>query len=231
VTLIEGPEKTKFLVPEQHIPDQDDSIAALENGLIQEGRAPVLAAGQDDVVHLVSHLRDATDVLEPVNEAIQQGQSDPAALQGAFKYVQVMIPHCEAHLARMQNDVSRAKEYKLFQEQLLQLVAFSGKLRGALKEAVRAVQTQRDQQQTATSLDALTQAKIQAVQSGAQQAAIKTQSQIQNQNIKTLANVRQKALSHAVNTQLTIAKTASDIQMKQNAANSAPNVLDSKIGK
>lgn len=231
VTLIEGPEKTKRYAPKTYIANEDDSIAALENGLIADGRAPVIASGQDDVVHLTSHFQDATDTLEPVSEAIQQDQKDPAQLQEAFKYVSTGAPHWEAHLTRLQNDPARQKEAKLFQEQFLHLVGFSGKLRAALKEAMREQQIAQEQQQQATALDAVTQAKVRAIDAGTAMDAAKTQSQIQNQTAKTVAGIQHKTVATAVDVGLKKDKTAAEIRIARNKANTTPNVLDSKLNK
>src|SRR6185369_5500190 len=122
----------------QYIPTEDDSIAALENGLIADGRAPVLSSGQDDVAHLTIHFQDAADTLEPVSEAIQAGQNDPQQLQDAYTYVSTGAPHWQAHLARLANDPARKQQADLFKAQFLHLVGFSGKLRAAIKEAQRA---------------------------------------------------------------------------------------------
>lgn len=213
VTTIEGPEKTERYAPRNYIPNQDDSIAALENGLIQEGRVPVIASGQDDVVHLTSHFQDAQQVLTPMAQGIESGQQlPPEDLQDAYKYSQVMIPHMEAHIARLQNDPMRKGQAKLFQDQLRQLTAFDGKLRASLYQAIRDQQVQMEQQQQATALSALDQAKVQSIQTQTQLAAQKTQSQIQNQNLKTLHSIRLKSLKQGVDMNLDVAKTSSDIR-------------------
>jgi len=230
VTTIEGPEKTNRYAPRQYIPDQDDSIAALENGLIQEGRSPVIATGQDDVVHLTSHLRDAGDTLSPIQQAIDGGQQlDPAQLQDAYEYSQVMIPHVEAHIARLQNDPMRKDQGRLFQDQFRQLTAFDGKLRAELFDAIRQQQVQMQQQQQATALSALDSAKVQSVQTQTALATQKTQSQIQNQALKTVHGIRQKAVKQAADIQFDAAKTAADIRNQRNKALTVPSELSARI--
>jgi len=230
VTTIEGPEKTERYAPRQYIPNQDDSIAALENGLIQEGRAPVIASGQDDVVHLNSHFQDAQDTLGPVSQAIDQGQqTDPAQLQEVYKYSQIMIPHMEAHIARLQNDPMRKGQGRLFQDQLRQLVAFDGKLRAELYAAIRQQQLDVEQQQQATALGALDQAKVSSIQTMTDLAAKKTQSQIDNQNLKTIHKLRLDAVKSGVGMQLDTAKTAADIRNQRNKALAVPRELSQKI--
>ncbi len=229
VTTIEGPEKTERYAPRQYIPNQDDSIAALENGLIQEGRAPVIATGQDDVVHVTSHLQDAGDTFGPVERAMQNNQADPQMLSDALKYAQVMVPHVQAHIVRLQGDPMRKGQAKVFEEQLRQVVAFSGQLYREVRNAIHEQQLAADQQQQATALGALDQAKVQSVQTGTALAAQKVQSQIQNQNLKTVHGIRQKAVKQSVDIQLDAAKTAADIRNARNKALATPRELDAKI--
>ncbi len=227
VTTIEGPEKTSRYAPREYIPNQDDSIAALENGLMHTGGTPVIASGQDDVVHLTSHLQDAQQTLQPIAQGIQQGQQgDPQALQTAYQYTQVAIPHMEAHIARLQNDPMRKQQGKLFQDQLRQLTSFDGQLRSELYAAIRDQQVQAEQQAQASSLSALDQAKVQSIQTQTQLAAAKTKSQIDNQTAKTIHGLRLKSLKQGVDLNLDTARTAHDMNL--NAATTAADIRNQK---
>jgi len=213
VTTIEGPEKTERYAPRTYIPNQDDSIAALENGLMTQGIPPVIASGQDDVVHLNTHFQFLQETLGPVSQAIEsQQQMPPEALQATYKTSQTAIPHMEAHIARLQNDPMRKGQAKLFQDQLRQLTAFDGKLRAALFDAIRQQQVQAEQAQQASSLSALDQAKVASIQTQTQLAAAKTKSQIDNQTAKTIHGLRLKSLKEGVNMNLDVARTTSDIR-------------------
>lgn len=231
VTTIEGPEKTERYAPRDHILDDQDWQVAVENDMIANGRAPVIATGQDDVIHLGGHFQDSQDTLGPVADAMQQGQNDPAALQEAFQYVQVMLPHCQAHIGRLQNDPMRKEQGRLFEEQFNQLVGFSGKLRGVLIQAIKQQEMERDQMAQATALSALDQARVESVQTQTALAAKKTQSQIENQTLKTVHGLRQKAVKQSVDIQLDAARTAADIRMKRNKALAMPSERDAKIKK
>ncbi len=213
VTTIEGPEKTERYVPREYIPNQDDSIAALENGNFINGVPPVISSGQDDVVHLDSHFNFLQQMLGPLAQAIQSGQQvPPDQLQDAYKTSQTAIPHMEAHIARLQGDPMRKQQAKLFQDQLRQLTAFDGKLRATLYEAIREQQIEAEQNQQATSLSALDAARVQSVQTQTALAAAKTQSQIRNQNLKTLHSIRMKSLKQGVDMNLDVAQTSADIR-------------------
>lgn len=213
VTTIEGPEKTERYAPRTYIPNEDDSIATLENGLMTQGIPPVISTGQDDVVHLNTHFQFLQQTLAPVSQAMDsQQQLPPDQLQATYKTSQTAIPHMEAHIARIQNDPMRKGQAKLFQDQLRQLTAFDQKLRIALFDALRQQQVQAEQAQQATALSALDQAKVQSIQTQTQLAAAKTQSQIQNQTAKTIHGLRLKSLKEGVNMNLDVASTAADIR-------------------
>lgn len=229
VTTIEGPEKTERYAPRTYIPNQDDSIAALENGLMTQGISPVIATGQDDVVHLNTHFQFLQETLGPMSQAIESEQPlPPEELQPAYKTSQTAIPHMEAHIARLQNDPMRKGQAKLFQDQLRQLTAFDGKLRAALYDAIRQQQVQAEQAQQASSLSALDAAKVQSIHTQTALAAQKTQSQIQNQTAKTIHGLRLKSLKQGVDMNLDVAKTTSDIRNQRAKALAVPKEVTEK---
>lgn len=195
VAGIKGAEKVRRYVPKQHIPNNDDWQASVENDLVDDGREPIIASGQDDVIHLTSHLQDAANTLAPAQQAEDQGQTmPPDQLQKLFQYVQVMAKHCEDHLARLERDPTRKQLVSMFQQQLAHLVSFSGKLRGAYIRAVKEQQLQLAQQQQATTLGALDQAKLQSVQVDNAMKVAKTQTQIRTSNAKAINSMRIAAL-------------------------------------
>jgi hypothetical protein len=191
------------------------------------GGTPVIASGQDDVVHLTSHLQDAQQTLTPIAQGIQGGQQgDPQALQTAYQYTQVAIPHMEAHIARLENEPLKRSQAKLFQDQLRQLTSFDGQLRTELYSAIRDQQVQAEQQAQASSLSALDQAKVASIQTQTQLAAMKTKSQIDNQTAKTIHGLRLKSLNQGVKLNLDTARTAADIHL--NTASTAADIRNQK---
>jgi hypothetical protein len=193
VTQLYGPEHTKDFVPRMHIPGDQDWQANIENGNIAEGKIPVISSGQDDVIHVHSHLDDARKTLVPIANQMQSGQTDPATLQDAIRYTETMAQHVQDHLARMRNDPTRKKQVKLFEDEFKQLVGFNGQLYVAFRDAQRKQQLEAEQSAAASSLKALDQAKVESVRTGTALAAAKTQSQIENQRAKTLQQMRLKA--------------------------------------
>lgn len=194
VTQIYGPEFTKDFVPRSHIPDDQDWQASVENGLVADGKMPVISEGQEDVIHVHSHLADARETLKPVADQMQTGRPDPAALQDAIQYTTIMSQHVEAHLGRMRQDPMRKAQVKMFEDEFKQLLSFNSQLYVAFRDAQRQQQLQAEQAQQASSLSALDQAKVDSVRTGTALAAAKTQAQIRNQTLKTIQQMRLKAV-------------------------------------
>jgi hypothetical protein len=197
VTVVYGPDKTNRYAPKQHVPGDQDWEATVENQMIAAGRLPVIASGQDDVIHLQKHFEDAQQTLAPVGQGLnsQNGQKpDPQTLAQSTTYAQTMAQHTQEHIARLEHDPTRKKEAKLFSDQFKQLAEFSSVLWKAMRQAHRQIQIEQQQNDQATALSALDQAKVQSVQTGTQLAAQKVQSQIENQRVKTEQAMRLKDL-------------------------------------
>jgi hypothetical protein len=187
VTSIHGPEKTKAFVPRQHIPDDQDWQAGVENEMFANGRTPIVSTGQNDVIHLTSHIADAKQFLGPFADQIDNGgKLDPADLEKALTYVKAAGPNIEQHVQRLQNDPTRKQEATMFNDEFQNLVSFSGKLFVAYRRAQRQIRLEQEQAGQATALSALDQAKVQSVRTQTALAAQKTQSQIENQRAKTV---------------------------------------------
>lgn len=197
VAGIKGADKVRRYVPREHIPSQDESIAALENAMIAGGRAPVLAAGQNDVLHLHSHLEDTANTLEPLHEMMEAGELDQAALQQGYQYLQIMGPHVEAHLGRIMGDATRKGAAQMFKQQLANIVAFHGKLRSAIRTAQNEARLAEQQEAQATALGALDEAKVRSVETDMALRAQKTAAGIEDKRVKTAAGIRFKAIQTA----------------------------------
>lgn len=203
VAGIKGADKVRRYVPREHIPNHDDWVVSVENDMIAAGNPPVVAAGQNPVVHLHGHLQFTADRLEPLSAAMEAGENDPAALQEAYQFLTVMGPHLEQHLSALAQDQTRKPMVKMFQDQIATITAFHGKLRGAIKQARREAQLAAQQAQQATALSALDQAKVDSVRTDTALNAEKTQSKIQNDRLK----VANKAKLDQIKTAEDIANT------------------------
>lgn len=199
-----GAEKVRRYNPKERLPSRDDADAAMENSMIKNGDMPVMISGQNNVVHLESHLAHAAETLLPVKEAMEAEQSDPAMLQSAYTYLQIMGPHCEEHLGQMRNDRTRKGLADMFEQQLKNLVAFHGKLRGAIIQAKNEARLAAQQEEQATALNALDQARVDSTYSDIENKRRKTDASIATSATKTLNQIRLKQLT-----------TASDVALKR----------------
>lgn len=215
ITSIHGPQAAKELVPDTHIPNDQDWQADIENGIIAMGRLPEVTAGQDDVIHLQRHFADAQQTLQPVAQSLQNNpngqQQDPQALESTNGYAQLMAQHIEEHINRLQHDPSRRNAAKLFEDQFRQLAQFSQALWRALRSAKRAVQINQEQAGQATSLGALDQAKVDSVRTQTALAAQKVQSQIGNQRAKTVQGMGIKEAKAKQDLRITAQKHAIEV--------------------
>lgn len=192
---VKGADKIDMFFPIDEPVNRDQIDAEFENGLIAQGKVPVLYG--DDMIHAQSHLEDASKVLGPVEEAISQGQNDPEQLQAAYQYLQIMGPHIEEHIGRLRANKFRAKQAKLFQDSLNQLVAFNGKLRGALRDVQRQQSIAAQEQSQSVALGALDQQKIRSAQVDDKLKTAKTVSDIQRKNAKAANDARLKTITTA----------------------------------
>lgn len=212
VTTISGPEKTKRYAPRQHIPNNDDWSAEVENIMFKQGNTPDVITGQNDVIHLTHHINDAKQFLQPYADAEQNGQKmAPDDLAKALTYVQAAGTNIQAHLQRLQSDPTRKSEATMFSDEFSNLVSFSGKLFVAYRRAQRQARLEQEQAGAATALTALDQAKVQSVQTGTALAAQKTQSQIQTQRAKAVQAMGIKEAKARQDLHLTARKAAIDV--------------------
>lgn len=159
-----GPDKIDAFNPQLQQPDIDQAFAVLENAAMSAGELPLVVSGMNPVKHLQIHLGDAEEKMDPLREAMEQGGGiDPAELEKAYAYIQILGPHCEEHLAQMKDDQSRSDLYKLFSAQLKNLASFHGKLRGAILDARRQAQQAALEQQAANALGVMDQARLNAL--------------------------------------------------------------------
>lgn len=230
-----GPDKIEVFNPPMDEPDSDNWMATQENITLHMHKMPEMISGMDHVVHLDIHLRDAEETLNPMREAMDAGEElDPAALQEAFEYAEVLSAHCEQHLAQLLPDPNRKDIAKVFEGMLDGVVAFHGKLRSALRAAKAKQAQQAREEQQAVALGVLDQAKLKsAEQSMAIQAAeaqqgmaIKQGKFVQQTQIKAGQAQTKKQLD-TIQTAETIRldriKTAAEVEKKKKLNAVKPN--------
>lgn len=187
-----GIEKIERWNPKIQLPTPDDGWATFENSAMHEGEEPVMISGQNDVKHLQIHFADAHETLDPLAQGVDNEQPDPDGIADAVPYVRVLIPHVEAHIARLAADPSRKQLAKYFELELKSLVSFSNKMFLVLRDVQRQNQLAQMEGQQANALGALDQVKyasaVQKMQIDRQKAAQK-----ERQNTMKLAGNEQRA--------------------------------------
>lgn len=191
---VKGADKVDAFFPLDEPTNRDQIDAEYENAMFATATTPLLLYG-DDLIHCQSHIPFLQNKLAPVEQAINQGQKDPQQVQQAYQLLQIAGPHLEEHIGRLHQNKYRAKEAKLFQDQLNQLVAFNSKLRGALRDIQRQQMIDGEQQNQAVALGALDQAKIQSAKVDDTIKATKAKRDIDRKDAKFANDARLKTLT------------------------------------
>lgn len=211
----ENPAIVDILNPPHQQLTNDDTTIWEENEAIKSGAdtPPPIVPGQNNVKHVQGHLDESARVLAPVKQAMDAGQNDPQALQSAYQFATIMGKHIEDHLQPILADPTRRQLGKQFQAQLQDLFNFHGKLRGAIRTAMREQQIAQQQQQNATALGVETQAKLHS-------ADVANQIKVEKAQLEMQLKTQKAALSNQLATVNTVqsnvretVKTAHDIHM------------------
>lgn len=192
------------------IPNQDDTIAALENDAMRNGHEVVANSAQDQVKHATSHLQDAGQIVQ----AVQQGQMDPA--QG-LQMIQVFGRHTASHLKMLEGNPMRKQEYDGLMKELMALSQFADQLHQQVQDAQD--NPPPDPQAQASDTLQIGMAKVQA-DAQVKQAKFQHDASIKDQ--KFALDTRLKYGQAAANTRINAVKTAAEIQHKRLALMNAP---------
>lgn len=159
-----GADKINRYNPKTHVPTADDTLATMENMLIRQGIEPVHYSEENHVTHLDIHTKDAEQMLAPVQEAVEAGGGDPAMLEEAYRYVELMAAHCQGHLAKLQADPARKPLAAMFEDKLDFIVSFSGQLRQAIIRAQKEAELAAQEAEQASVLGVMDEAELQSMQ-------------------------------------------------------------------
>lgn len=200
---VKGADKVARYNPKTEVPGMDDAMAAQENGLIRQGLTPIHYSGEQHVSHLKLHAQDAEEYLGPLEQALENGEGDAAALEDAYGYTLRMGEHFQGHLGALQGDPTQRELSEYFRDRLAFITSFSGKLRSAVIRAQRQAELAAEEQQQAGALGALDAAKLESARTDMEikqaKAAndinlknAKTSNTIRTGNIKTVEQIRQQ---------------------------------------
>lgn len=219
ICALYGPDKIAVFNPPMEQPDLDAALSQLENGAMEQGVQPIIVSGMNNATHLQIHLAFASETMEPLRAAMEEGGSiDPAALQEAFDYISVLGPHCQEHLDALAQDPSGKSLHQQFSAALKNVASFHSKLRNSIIESRKAAEQAVMEEQNAIALGAMDQAKMASLQADVERKNIKAASDIRVKTWKAQETQKLKTWQTGKNVQLTAAKTISDQEIKRRAA-------------
>lgn len=179
-------------VKDGDMPDDEDSLIAVENATMEDGKPAVAAPRQDHVKHLQSHLMEGQNMAS----AVEQGQMDAKA---AYPAIHQIGMHCggskeqPGHLFYLQQNKLRLAEFKALEKEWRALAAAADSM---LRDIQNAQSQQTPQEQVSDNLK-IGMAKVQS------DAQIKQQ--------KAAADAGLKMRKQAFNERMAAAKTSGDL--------------------
>lgn len=124
---------------DNNLPDEDASLAVVENNGLESGGDALVSSQQDHVQHLDQHLPKAQEIVQ----AVMQGQMDPA--QG-LAVIQKFGSHTAQHLKFLQQNPMRRAEFDEFYREWTALSVIADKLQQQIA-AQQAAQPKQSPQQ------------------------------------------------------------------------------------
>lgn len=189
------------------IPDNDASIAALENNDLREGQDCIVGVDQPHVLHIMRHIAP----LVQIAEAYIEGQVNP---ESAYNYLNTALRHISQHLDFISTDPARQNEYKAFMTTFTELVRVSDTM---TKQAQR-MQEQRtkEAQDQAATVDMARQ----QMQDGEMQAKLaKVQGDLELRAMKEQGNQRVREAKALHGMQISEMKARHEMMLKDMEAN------------
>lgn len=186
-----GESLVKRLLPpedEAQVPPRDAWDATIENDAMNQGNQPVLAGWQDAQIHATTHLAAAFSAIQ----AVLQGHADPAI---PFTFLQIAIPHIQQHIAHVPREQIRKE-----------LEAAWMQVRHGAEQVAKVAQQHMQNQGQQSALSFEQQLDMQ-----------KTQHDIQLKNVKTKAQLDQRAQRQQFDINLAMQQAQADMQLKQQA--------------
>jgi hypothetical protein len=224
ISIYCGPDKVDVFNPKGEKPNMDAALAVLENGVMTTGEQPLVVSGQSNVTHLQIHLQDAAEKMGPLNEIIEDGGQIPEEqLMEAYRYISVLGPHCEEHLAPLENDPGRKELHRLFSTQLKNIASFHSKLRNAIIESRQNAQQAQMEQEQATALGIKDQAELASMAQEQKRKDLEAASDIQRKNWKAQEQQKIATFKAGAQTRLKAATALADTQIKKSTASTNGN--------
>jgi hypothetical protein len=198
VIAIAGPDNIDRYFPEQAFPTHDQWEANMENGVMHAGQHVMIADGQNHAVHADVHITSLEQMVTMANSMYQElpPASGLAALLKVQQYVEVCVPHTQAHLQLLANDKMHQSNFKALRARLGTLDNSIKQIDAIVEQGQEKQAALQSQQQTAQTTD---QIKLQQAQSQISIDRALAASKIQNQHMKTMSQIatsQAKAQAH-----------------------------------
>jgi hypothetical protein len=189
VISISGPENLDRYFPEQNFPTHDQWEANMENGVMHAGQHVMLAEGQKHPIHADVHLTAMEQMIIMGDQIYEQApvQTSIGALIKVQQFVQICMPHTQAHLDLMGFD-------RIHQNELEALSKRLGGVKNNMQQINAIVQQGQEHlaavQQTQQQADTKDQIKMAQAQNEIAIDRAMAAAKIKNQNIKAMSTIQ-----------------------------------------
>ena len=189
VIAIAGPENVDRYFPEQKFPSHDQWEANMENGIMHAGQHVMIADGQQHAVHASVHQESMELMIQMANQLYETAPaaSGIGAMIKTQQYLQICVPHTQAHLQLLAQDKVHQNEFQALRTRM-------GSMQNAVKQIDAIVQQGQEHQaalaQAQQSAQTTEQIKVQQAQAEIQIERAMAASKIHNQQLKTMSQIQ-----------------------------------------
>ncbi len=153
ISVMAGTEAVSRWNPKQGLSNElqnQQSLAMIENGVMNAGAPVKWTNTQNNAVHLATHLKAAGDAVNSLNPQNNGGGGDPGQVIG---FLNTAGPHIALHLQQLKADPTQKKVFDFFSQQFEELAKVTEALKQRMQQAMmqqkqQAVKMQQRQQQT-----------------------------------------------------------------------------------
>lgn len=185
---------------EQNLPNDQQALAVLENGLLKIGAPVMWTPTQNNVIHAETHLLAGAEAAQSL-----EAGADPIEVAA---YLDAIGQHTAVHLQYIGQDKNRGDQFRALEAEWKKLAQLADQLNAK-------IQQDQDARAQAESEMAEAQARAQSIESGqdpeTQIKAAQARVDMNLKAMKTAEQLRQKQEKHAQNMAMADAKSAQSI--------------------
>lgn len=190
-------------LPESDMPNEDTSIAVLENAAMKIGSPVIWTPTQNNVIHAQTHLQAGSAAAA----SLQQG-GNPLEI---MHFIDAVGAHTAEHLQHMSGDPTRQNELKLLGDQWKKLADFADQLRQEINRKAKEAAANMPPPNQNGQMSADDQAKLQKTQADIQMKAAKNQQLMQQKSEKHQQQMAQAAQRFQQDMAIADAEAANDM--------------------